>query len=339
MLLLLFMLHLDSLDLSGVEVAETKIHQFQGDRSQLMNWEEYGIKIDVAEGSILEAETVEVGVKALVGGQFKFPENTVLVSAVYAVSISKRLLKPLRIKMEHCVDLTGRPDLAKHLKFAIAPTDAPHLPYQFSLLEEGEFDSDSCYGSICRYRFCLVCIVAEVTKGGQDLQEQENEESGGQQGEGGQEQQGGGGGQEQQGGLGGGGGGGGGGQEQQGGLGGGGGQEQQGGLGGGGGGQEQQGGLGGGGEQGGEESEEVKGGKEQDEQPEGERKHQPQEVKQKSREGQQQQSADYQQQESRSGKSDQQHKQRQQIGSEYILVSVRYLVNKAVFALINDFIG
>ena len=331
------MLHLDSLDLSGVEVAETKIHQFQGDRSQLMNWEDYGIKIDVAEGSILEAETVEVGVKALVGGQFKFPENTVLVSAVYAVSISKLLLKPLRIKMEHCVDLTGRPDLAKHLKFAIAPTDAPHLSYQFSLLEEGEFDSDSCYGSICRYRFCLVCIVAEVTKGGQDLQEQENEGSGEQQGEGGQEQQGGGGGQEQQGGLGGGGGGGGGGgQEQQGGLGGGGGgQEHQGGLGGGGGGQEQQGGLGGGGE----ESEEVKGGKEQDEQPEGERKHQPQEVKQKSREGQQQQSADYQQQESRSGKSDQQHKQRQQIGSEYILVSVRYLVNKAVFALINDFIG
>ena len=286
-LVLLFMLHLDSL--SGVEVAETKIHKFQGDRPQLITWEEYGIKIDVAERSLLEAETVEVAVMALVGGEFKFPENTVLVSAVYAVSLSKPLLKPLRLEMEHCVDLTHRSNLAKHLKFAIAPTNAPHLPYQFSLLEEGEFDSDSCYGSICRYRFCLVCIVAEVTKGGQDLQEQENEGSGGRQGEGG--------------------------------------QEQQGGLGGG----------GGGGEQGGEGSayEEVKGGKEQDEQPEGERKHQPQEVKQSSREGQQQQSADYQQQESRSGKSDQQHKQRQQIGGEYTCVCQVYLVDKFT----NDSIG
>ena len=270
--MLLFMLHLDSL--SGVKVAETKIHPFQGDRPQLMAWEEYGIKIDVAERSLLEAEIVEVAVMALVGGEFKFPENTVLVSAVYAVLISKPLLKPLRLEMEHCVDLTHRSNLAKHLKFAIAPTNAPHLPYQFSLLEEGEFDSGSCYGSIYRYKFCLVCIVGEVTTGGQ---EQQNEGSGG--------------------------------QEQQGG-GGGGGQEQQGGLG------------GGGGEQGGEGSayEEVKGGKEQDEQPEGERKHQPQEVKQSSREGQQQQSADYHQQESGSGKSDQQHKQRQQIGGEYTCV-------------------
>ena len=298
-LVLLFVLHLDSL--SGVKVAETKIHPFQGDRPQLMTWEEYGIKIDVAERSLLEAETVEVAVMALVGGEFKFPENTVLVSAVYAVSLSKPLLKPLRLEMEHCVDLTHRSNLAKHLKFAIAPTNAPHLPYQFSLLEEGEFDSGSCYGSICRYKFCLVCIVGEVTTGGQ---EQQNEGSGGQQEGEGQEQQGGGGG-------------GGGEQEQQGGLGGGGGR------GGGGGEQEQQGGLGGGGgEQGGEGSayEEVKGGKEQDEQPEGERKHQPQEVKQSSREGQQQQSADYHQQENGSGKSNQQHKQRQQIGGEYTCV-------------------
>ena len=236
--LLLFMLHLDSLDLSGVEVAETKIHQFQGDGSQLLNWEEYGIKIDVAERSLLEAETVEVGVKALVGGEFKFPENTVLVSAVYAVSISKLLLKPLRIKMEHCVDLTGRPDLAKHLKFAIAPTDAPHLPYQFFQLEKGVFDCDSCYGTISRYKFCLLCIVAEVLTGGQ---EQQNEGSGGQEEVEGR------------------------GQEQHGGGRGEGGQEQQGGLG-----------------EGGEGSEEVKGGKEQD-QPE-ERKHQPQEVEQKSKE-------------------------------------------------------
>ncbi|XP_019859496.1 PREDICTED: uncharacterized protein LOC109587713 [Amphimedon queenslandica] len=50
--------------------------------------------------------------------------------------------------IQHCVDLTGRPDLAQYLKFAIAPVDTPSLPYQFSIVQEGEFSSNSGYGSI-----------------------------------------------------------------------------------------------------------------------------------------------------------------------------------------------
>uniref|UniRef100_A0A1X7V6X6 Uncharacterized protein n=1 Tax=Amphimedon queenslandica TaxID=400682 RepID=A0A1X7V6X6_AMPQE len=153
---------MDKLDcLSDVQVAERKLFLIQGDKPQLMNWEKYGLRIGVQKESLMSSETVEAAVVALVGGQFQFPCNTVLVSAVYAVSLSKPLLKQLILEIQHCIDLTGRPALSCHLKFAIAPVSTPSLPYQFSVVEGGEFKPNSWYGSIQRKEFCLVAIVGE----------------------------------------------------------------------------------------------------------------------------------------------------------------------------------
>ena len=173
----------DKLDcLSDVQVAERKLFLIQGDKPQLMNWEKYGLRIGVQEASLSSTDTVEAAVVALVGGQFQFPPNTVLVSAVYAVSLSKPLLKRLILEIQHCVDLTGRPALSRHLKFAIAPVSTPSLPYQFSIVEGGEFKPDSWYGSIQRKEFCLVSIVGEKrlpkssTNGDESEEEEEQEE-------------------------------------------------------------------------------------------------------------------------------------------------------------------
>ena len=176
----------DNLDcLSDVQVAEKKLFLVQGRKSQLMNWEQFGLRIGIEEDSLLSSETVEVATAALVGGQFKFPKNTVLVSAVYAVSISEPLLikKPLRLEMQHCVDLRGRPGLSQYLKFAIAPVSTPSLPYQFRITEGGEFSPDSRYGSIQRKEFCLVGILGQTSTNGVpvasvngDTDEEEEEE-------------------------------------------------------------------------------------------------------------------------------------------------------------------
>ena len=147
--------------LSDVQVAEKKLFLVQGEKPQLINWEKYGLRIGVQEDTLSPSDTVDVAVVALVGGQFVFPKNTVLVSAVYAVSVSKPLLKPLRLEIEHCIDLRGRPDLTRFLKFAIAPVSTPSLPYQFSIVEGGEFKPESWYGSIQRKEFCLVSIVGQ----------------------------------------------------------------------------------------------------------------------------------------------------------------------------------
>ena len=150
--------------MSDVEVVEKQLFLIQGDE-QLINWEKYGLRIRVQKETLLSSETVKAAVVALVGGQFQFPPNTVLVSAVYAVSLSKRLLKPLQLEIQHCIDLTGQPDLAQYLKFAIAPMSTPSLPYQFTLVEGGEFSYDSSYGSISRTEFCLVCVCGECNEG------------------------------------------------------------------------------------------------------------------------------------------------------------------------------
>ena len=168
--------------LSDVQVAERKLFLIQGDKPQLMNWEKYGLRIGVQEASLSSTDTVELAVVALVGGQFQFPPNTVLLSAVYAVSLSKPLLKRLILEIQHCVDLTGRPALSRHLKFAIAPMSTPSLPYQFSIVEGGEFKPDSWYGSIQRKEFCLVSIVGEKRlpkssiNGDESEEEEEQEE-------------------------------------------------------------------------------------------------------------------------------------------------------------------
>ncbi|XP_019852228.1 PREDICTED: uncharacterized protein LOC109582077 isoform X1 [Amphimedon queenslandica] len=153
---------MDKLDfLSDVQVAERKQFLIQGDKPQKINWKKFGLRIRVQKKSLLSSETVEAAVVALVGGEFQFPPNTVLVSAVYAVSLSKPLLKRLILEIQHCVDLTRQTGLSHHLKFAIAPVSTPSLPYQFSIVKGGEFKPDSWYGSIQRKEFCLVAIVGE----------------------------------------------------------------------------------------------------------------------------------------------------------------------------------
>uniref|UniRef100_A0A1X7TQD4 Death domain-containing protein n=1 Tax=Amphimedon queenslandica TaxID=400682 RepID=A0A1X7TQD4_AMPQE len=145
--------------LSESQIAGKKLFLVQGDKPQLMNWEEYGLRISVSEDSLSASETVEVSVLALVGGHFKFPDNTRLVSAVYAISTSP-LLKSLRIEMQHCIDLSD-PSLSKYLKFAVAPVHTASLPYQFSLIEGGEFPAYQRYGWIERSKFCQLAIAGK----------------------------------------------------------------------------------------------------------------------------------------------------------------------------------
>ena len=117
------------------------------------------MRVSVAKGTLLPSETAEIAIVALVGGQFEFPKGTQLVSAIYAISVSKPLNEPLRVDMQHCVNIT-RPSQTRNVKFAIAPVNTPSLPYQFEIVEGGEFIVNSFYGSIHRLKFSLLGILA-----------------------------------------------------------------------------------------------------------------------------------------------------------------------------------
>ena len=172
--------------MSDVHIAGKKQFSIKGGESQLINWEEYGLRIAVPRESLSPTETADVAVVALVGGKFAFPENTVLISAVYAVAVSKSLHESLKIEMQHCVCLAEQPSLTKYLKFATAPTNEVKPPYSFVTMEGGEFNCDSSYGTISCRKFSFVCILGFLTESYVPGQQQEGQAQ--QQGQGQQEQ-------------------------------------------------------------------------------------------------------------------------------------------------------
>ncbi|XP_019851912.1 PREDICTED: uncharacterized protein LOC109581880 [Amphimedon queenslandica] len=149
---------MDSLD-SSVIIAGQKLFILQGDRSYSLQWEKYGFRLECPQGAV--SKDTEVAVTALAGGNFKVPKGTVLVSAVYAISVSKALLKPLVIELQHCVDLR-KTSQTGCLKFVRAPLKSP---YQLSIVEGGCFRVGKRYGSIKREQFSCMGIVAEMSNG------------------------------------------------------------------------------------------------------------------------------------------------------------------------------
>ena len=104
----------------------------------LLNWEEYGLRITIPHEAVPLYDTVEVAITALVGGEFILPEDTELVSAVYAISVSKPLLKPVQLEIQHCVSIE-KPAHSNYLSFATAPSDQPSCDQFKPVKGAGEF--------------------------------------------------------------------------------------------------------------------------------------------------------------------------------------------------------
>ena len=103
-----------------------------------------------------QSDTVEVAITALVGGEFILPEDTELVSAVYAIFVSKPLLKPVQLEIQHCVSIE-KPAHSNYLSFATAPSDRP--PYHFQPVEGGIFSIGNRYGGISVSGFSIWSII------------------------------------------------------------------------------------------------------------------------------------------------------------------------------------
>ena len=149
--------------LCGVHVAGKTLFLIQGDSPQSFNWDEYGLRISVPQDTLSSTETSELAVTALVGGQFELPVDTELISVVYDISVSKPLLKPDKLEIQHCAHLVTE-DHTSYLSFATASMNKPVLPYQFKLEEGGEFRPGDQYGSISLSQFSLKSIIKSVTR-------------------------------------------------------------------------------------------------------------------------------------------------------------------------------
>lgn len=93
-----------------------------------------------------------------------FPCNTKRVSAIYIISVSKPLLQPLKLEVEHCANLK-MVDQINCLKFVTAPYDLSEgFFFNFSFAE-GQFTMSSQYGSFSDYYkdSCLLGIVVSYS--------------------------------------------------------------------------------------------------------------------------------------------------------------------------------
>ena len=91
--------------------------------------------------------------------------GTRLVSAIYIISVNKRLLKPLTLELQHCVALKTETQ-ADCLKFVRAPlmtTTLEHSSTELTIMEGGNFHPGNWYGSIsyCFDKFTYIAVLQE----------------------------------------------------------------------------------------------------------------------------------------------------------------------------------
>ncbi len=112
-----------------------------------------GLSMEYPDGSSPSC-TVEV----VTCDQFTLPDQYVLVSAVYKISLTGASSKPIRVKMQHCVDNTNK-KISKRMCFAIAPNSST----KFQLIHSGGyFPVAEGYGYIEQDQSCYLSIVLKL---------------------------------------------------------------------------------------------------------------------------------------------------------------------------------
>ena len=140
--------------LRGVEVYRETVLEVVGDKPQKVEWPGYGFFIEIPKGAVPPGVTVSVGVKVIPAGQFEFPENRQLISAIYWVSSSIEFIKEVSVNIQHCAVVRSE-DQCSQFKFIIAKCSQSQLPYRFRE-REGLFSSHTQYGAIKLKQFSLL---------------------------------------------------------------------------------------------------------------------------------------------------------------------------------------
>ena len=127
--------------------------------AQTFHWAGYGLKLHIPPASLpAGVGQSSIDIKASLAGQFKFPENTTLISAVYWLHSPVKFFQPIAVEIQHCATPSDDPSLT----FARASHEEP--PYKFTALEGGLFPTDSCYACIYLNRFSLVATIKKLLR-------------------------------------------------------------------------------------------------------------------------------------------------------------------------------
>ena len=126
--------------------------------TKVLSLEDCGIRIYVPEGAVPPGMTCNIAVVPITHGCFVFPANFKPVSGIYAIGASCKLLKPITIEIQHCIDVTdGR--VRSSLTYARAEHDKVLPPYEFRRCSDGRFIVGSQFGSFDCSSFTLYTLL------------------------------------------------------------------------------------------------------------------------------------------------------------------------------------
>ena len=128
--------------------------------AQQITWEGFGLKLHIQEGSLPAGmEQCILQIKASLAGQYEFPENSHLVSAIFWLRCETvhKFTKPITVEIQHCAKSENVTSL--NLGFVRAICSQKQLPYTFKQLPGGNFTSHSSYGVVEVNSFSGVGVV------------------------------------------------------------------------------------------------------------------------------------------------------------------------------------
>ena len=128
---------------------------------QSFHWTGYGFKLHIPQDSLPAGmDRCLLHISASIAGQYQFPDNMELVSAVYWVRCEPycRFQQPLTTELQHCAKMTS----STKLTFIRSFCSQKNLPYTFKGLEmRGSFSDQSSYGSLQLDHFSSIAVAGE----------------------------------------------------------------------------------------------------------------------------------------------------------------------------------
>ena len=148
-------------DLRGVEVCGEITVVVHSSGAQQITWQGFGLKLHIEKGSLPAGiHQCTLTIKASLAGQYEFPDNSYLVSAIFWLRCEPmcKFTKPVTVEMQHCARSENVANLK--LKFVRAVCSQKQLPYTFKELG-GYFTSHSSYGVVEMCGFSGLAITQE----------------------------------------------------------------------------------------------------------------------------------------------------------------------------------
>ena len=121
-----------------MQVISEKHFAVTGDnRPFTLDWVQFGLRIEVPEGSLPAGHRTELHVKAIIAGDFMLPPDCYLVSGIYQISSSEQFKKNVTLHLPHAAIIKSE-DEASYFRFYTADCSSGP-PYQFKEMEGGTF--------------------------------------------------------------------------------------------------------------------------------------------------------------------------------------------------------